>query len=371
MDALSYLPFFLTLLGILALASSMMLMSTEGNTIATGEENKGHYIPVLLMAVLLALWMGMRPVTSVFGDTINYALIYASIDPAEPPVLSLFSEWGWDILTYLCKLNDLDVSTYFTIVAFLYVLTGLWAVKRFVPTSPWLGMLFLIGSAFFFPYGTNGLRNGLACNLTLMVIAYALDERYTKAVITAILAVSFHKSVLLPLASAAAAMTFIKKTDHALVVWIASIIFSLFFSGFFTSLVSSIGIDDRLSLYLNAELVSERAGEASVGETGFRWDFLAFSAIPIAYIYYINSRGVRDGWFNVLSVTYLLSNSFWILLIRATFSNRFAYLSWFLMPVIFVYPLCNMRAWQNQNHAAGIILLAYVTMTIIVSFIVF
>jgi hypothetical protein len=36
--------------------------------------------------------------------------------------------------------------------------------------------------------------------------------------------------------------------------------------------------------------------------------------------------------------TYLLANSLWILLIEANFSNRFAYLSWFMMPWVLLYP---------------------------------
>jgi hypothetical protein len=36
--------------------------------------------------------------------------------------------------------------------------------------------------------------------------------------------------------------------------------------------------------------------------------------------------------------TYLLANAVWVLLIHASFSNRFAYLSWFMMPWLLVYP---------------------------------
>jgi hypothetical protein len=36
--------------------------------------------------------------------------------------------------------------------------------------------------------------------------------------------------------------------------------------------------------------------------------------------------------------TYLLTNGLWVLVIHASFSNRFAYLSWFMMPWILLYP---------------------------------
>lgn len=190
-------------------------------------------------------------------------------------------------------------------------------------------MLFLVGSAFFFSYGTNGLRNGLACNMTLLFIAYALDERYIPAVIAAVLAISFHKSVALPIAASVAAMTFLRDINIAFGIWCASILASLLFGNFLTSVVSALGFDDRLSLYLSFDRSDESlASEMTFDKGGFRWDFLLFSALPIAYVYYINSKGVRDGWFNALAVTYMLSNSFWVILIRASFSNRFAYLSY-------------------------------------------
>lgn len=357
------------MLGIISLATSVILMSMNGDTLALGEQNKGYYAPVLFISIILALWIGMRPVTSVFGDTINYAIIYRALDTSEFPSLSFSSEWGWEIFTYLCKLNGLHVSTYFTIIAVLYTLTGLWAMKRFVPTSPFLGMLFLVGSAFFFSYGTNGLRNGLACNLTLLFMAYALEERYAKAALMAIIALSIHRSVMLPIVSTVVTLTLVRNPFSALYIWIGSIICSLFFNEFFSSLVSLIRIDSRIDLYLSA---SENTLLTDAESGGFfRWDFLLYSALPIIYFLYINSKGVRDGWFNTLIITYLLSNSLWILLIRTAFSNRFAYLSWFLMPVIFVYPLCNMRAWANQNQAAGIILFLYISMSIIMCLLFF
>jgi hypothetical protein len=45
-----------------------------------------------------------------------------------------------------------------------------------------------------------------------------------------------------------------------------------------------------------------------------------------------------DPFYARLVNTYLLTNAVWILVIHANFSNRFAYLSWFMMPWVLVYP---------------------------------
>ena len=75
--------------------------------------------------------------------------------------------------------------------------------------------------------------------------------------------------------------------------------------------------------------------------------------------------GFNDFVFNVIANTYILANSFWIMVIRASYSNRFAYLSWFLYPLVFAYPLSRMNIWEKQERKTAFILLAYTGFTLI------
>lgn len=54
---------------------------------------------------------------------------------------------------------------------------------------------------------------------------------------------------------------------------------------------------------------------------------------------------------------YLLTNTFWILIIRANFSDRFAYLSWFIYSVILLYPLVTRPVVRRQGIWVATILL--------------
>ena len=45
-----------------------------------------------------------------------------------------------------------------------------------------------------------------------------------------------------------------------------------------------------------------------------------------------------DAFYARLVNTYLLANAVWILVIHSDQSNRFAYLSWFMMPWVLLYP---------------------------------
>ena len=40
---------------------------------------------------------------------------------------------------------------------------------------------------------------------------------------------------------------------------------------------------------------------------------------------------------------YVLVNALWLLFIRVPYSDRFAYLSWFLIPFLLLYPVLNGR----------------------------
>lgn len=360
MSASLYEPLYLTMVGILCLMYGIKLMGTSGNTLAIGEENKGHFFIPLLLCTAFAIWLGERPVSYVFGDTGNYAHTYQMIGEYVNTNINWKDEWLWALLTVTCRKMGFSVHTYFLIVELGYVLSAVWAMKKFVPTSPYLGILFLFSSLMFFSFGVNGLRNGLACHLLLLAMAFFMEDKRALAFILAFLTLGIHRSVMLPILGVVGAMTVIRDPKTALYCWFASIPLSLLWGQSLTGLISSIGYDDRMSSY------STLGGhEDKFSHTGFRWDFLLYSAGPVAMIWYVTiKKKLRDGWFNIISTTYLLANAVWVIVIRLPYSNRFAYLSWFLYPVVIAYPLCNMRAWENQDRVAGQILIAYCAFTI-------
>jgi hypothetical protein len=57
------------------------------------------------------------------------------------------------------------------------------------------------------------------------------------------------------------------------------------------------------------------------------------------------------------------------MVVRAAFSNRFAYLSWFLYPIVFTYPLFRMNIWKDQDRKTALILFAYSGFTFFMFFV--
>ena len=99
--------------------------------------------------------------------------------------------------------------------------------------------------------------------------------------------------------------------------------------------------------------------------TGFRWDFLLYSMMPIVLGYYVViKRGIQDRTYTILLNTYTLANAFWVMVIRANYSNRFAYLSWFMYPIVLAYPLLRLDVWGDmQGKRLKQIMLAHIGFT--------
>lgn len=357
MDASIYQPLFLFGITLLCVIAAGDCFASPDGTLQG--RLRGFAFP-LTVCLVLVFWIGLRPINGThFGDTINYALQYRNLH-IEDVSMNWHYEWIWQWLMMSCKAAGLSVGAFFTIVEAGYVLTALWAVKRFMPSSPTLGMLFVWASLMYFSFGVNGLRNGLACHIVLLAISFLLDSKYVQGVALCLVALGIHRSTLLPIAAITAAFFMVRKPQLAIYFWIASIAVSLVAGGTVTTFFASLGFDDRMVRYAIA--TSDLSGFSQIG---FRWDFLIYSAIPVLMFWYVAvHKGITDLWYNAIGITYCLSNAFWVMVIRSSFSNRFAYLSWFIYPLVIAYPLVNLTIWDSQSRKTGYILLAYCGFTV-------
>lgn len=116
-------------------------------------------------------------------------------------------------------------------------------------------------------------------------------------------------------------------------------------------------------------LVGEAAEGAKFSSTGFRYDFLAYSAAAVyTGWYFIFKKKYNDKIYINLYNTYLICNAFWILVIRANFSNRFAYLSWFMMGLVIIYPFLKKEFFINHHLLVGKVLTVYFLFTYLMEY---
>lgn len=317
----------------------------------------------LLLCLGLTFWIGLRPVNGAFGDTVNYALTYARIDSSRV-TMDWSGEWIWQWLMNECKVAGMSINMFFLIVAAGYIFSSLWAIRRLMPTDPMLGTMFMLVSLMYFSFATNGLRNGLACHLVLLAFTFLMDDKWLLGALLSLIAFGIHRSVMLPILSILVGILLVRDVRYAMVVWVASIFISLVAGDAVSGYVASLGFDDRMAQYMNDNDYS------LFSKVGFRWDFLLYSTVPIAMIGHVCFRqGVTDKWYNALSVAYCLCNAFWIIVIRVPYSNRFAYLSWFMYPIIIAYPLVNLPLRDNQDRFTGWLLAAYAAFTVFMWFV--
>lgn len=346
----------LGLIGTLCIIEAGTLFATKSGHLTRPVEEKGSFIWTLCLAIFYTWWIGARPYSG-YGDTLAYYLGYqqALEEGAGEIVFNAGAEWLWGLFTLISVKSGFDYHGYFTLIAAAYMFTATWALKKFVPTSPYLGFLFMVSSLFFLTFGVNGLRNGVACHMIMLAMAFLMEDKRIIAGVIAFLSLGIHRSTMLPIASVIAALTVIRQPRYALHIWLASVPLSLMFGTQFTGLVAGAGLDDRMSAY------AEGYDDGEYLNAGFRWDFLIYSCMGVGMIWYVTMvKKLRDGWYNIISITYLLANAVWVMMIRIEYSNRFAYLSWFLMPVVVVYPLCNMKIWSTgQERKTAMILLGY------------
>lgn len=360
---------------VLCWATVLYYIGSNGQKMLHSEGSLSQMLTVVL-TVLMAFFIGLRELASDFGDTIGYAHVYDGIDriTGYRPI-SFKTEWLWDNLQIFCKLNlGMNVHEFFVLVAVMYF--GGMLLSSFILTKKnlWLSMLFFFTAFDTYSFGTNGIRNGIACSIVLVAIAVlATNESENNikkgfCIVLMLLAMCIHRSTMLPSVAALTSLYVVKDTKWALRFWFASIVISLVAGPMVESFFANLGFDDRMSNY--SEGKNNEYYQGAVSHTGFRWDFLLYGSFPVLLTWYVTSyRKFNDRVFSVIANTYLFCSAFWIMVIRAAFSNRFAYLSWFIYPLMFAYPLLRMNLWKDQDRKTALVLFAYSGFTFFMFFI--
>lgn len=299
----------------------------------------------LMLLLIVFLHITLRPLDPLFGDTRAYAFNFYNI--------SLWGvsagegkDWGFQYLTYFISLFA-NLVIYWMILCALYVMPVFYAFKRNFPFQYSIALLLFICSFSFWGYGVNGLRNGIATSL--IIYALMIPRKFPIQLLVMGIAFSFHSSVLLPIG-----MFFITKyivnTRYYLIGWFLCLILSITAHSYFENLLANFALfeeDDRLNAYLTSTVEDTMA---TFSRAGFRWDFMLYSLIPIYLGYlYIYKYNYKDQLYLRLYNIYLGCNAFWLLVIYAPYSNRFAYLSWFLYPIVMAYPLLKSNLLNQQG----------------------
>ena len=176
-DASLYSPLFFGFFCLWGLIVGLQFYNSKG-TLQT--QRKESALVGWGVALIIAIWLGMRPNSGIyFGDTANYARSFALFQPADF-VIDFKNEWLWESLYYITKSLGQDVHFLFTVVSLFYMATAYAAIRILIPHKPIITLILLCGSLMFYAFGVNGLRNGLACHVTLLAfVLYSKNKEFS------------------------------------------------------------------------------------------------------------------------------------------------------------------------------------------------
>lgn len=303
--------------------------------------------------LFVIMYMGFRPIDGVFVDMKTYAYTFERFQDNNP--IDVTEDYAFYGFMELCS-KIMNAETFFLVCAILYV------GPIYILSKKWFGeywfytFFILAGSFSFWAYGTNGIRNGMATSFFLFSLIYI--DRKIILIPLLILTILFHKTMILP--SLGLFLTSLNNdTKVYLKGWLIAIPISLILGNYFIDIFANLGFGNRrIDEYFTDQI------DEGISQTGFRWDFLIYSATGVfAGWYYIFKKDFQDVLYQRLFNVYLFANAFWVIVIRANFSNRFAYLSWFMLGLIIIYPLLKGNFLKEKNKTIGFVLLGYYAFT--------
>lgn len=304
-----------------------------------------------IVLVFIILYLGLRPISFAFGDMGIYNIDfqkYVNGAPFDDRKDILFEAMKFYFARYF------NAEIFFFTCAFLYVYLLYLASRKLFKDYWFYAFLMFVVAFTFWAYGTNGIRNGLATS----VFIYAISRERKFTVFALLIATYFiHRGMLIPIVAYLITMYYTNSKTY-LIIWLMAIPLSLVLGGFWENFFLGLGFrEEKLSTYLG-QFNQANAGVELI--VGFRWDFLIYSAFGVfAGWYFIFKKKIEDQFYEKIFNTYLITNALWILVIRANYSNRFAFLSWFMLGLVIIYPLLKKEIFKNQHIIIGRIILIF------------
>lgn len=305
----------------------------------TSGGKSGSTFAATLLCVFLVLFIGFRPAGRIFTDMSNYYLAWQR--NLNEPFSFHFNTTNiiFDNLFLAMSSAGLSITTFYLLMAMIYFSCMLKACKKMFPAQTLFAFLVCLAAFSTLSYATNGIKAGVAASIFLLAIAY--QKKLLLSIVFAALSYGFHHSMELPIIAFYAVRLF-KNPKYYFYFWVLCLIISLLHIQSFMNFFASLG-DEQSAVYL------VDTGEDWFGGGGFRIDFVIYSFIPILIgIVLINKYRVSDKGYICLLNTYTLCNAVWLLCMYAAFTNRIAYLSWLMYPIVLIYPFLKLKINVRQ-----------------------
>lgn len=294
-----------------------------------------------VLMITMIFFIGLRPISSVFVDMWLYNMNLERLkdedfsftwDTDNKIFDNLFLWWGS---------TGLDTHLFFLLFAAIYFYCSYVGIKRLFGRHTMLAYLVFLAAFSTFSYGTNGIKAGAAASIFIMALGYW--DKLLVSVPLILISLGFHHSMIMPIAAYVVVRLF-KDPKWFYYAWFVCFILAMFHVTYFQMLFGGMANEQGASYLITSEATAET-------HIRFRPDFVLYSAVPvwIGYRMEMKKKLFLSKTYQMLIHFYLVTNAIWMLCMYAEFNNRIAYLSWFVYPIIIIYPFLDSRNTDPQK----------------------
>lgn len=361
MDASLYSPAYLILVTILTV---LAVSKYPASSLRFKYRDTSYQGLSILLAIFFILFIGLRPVSGkYFVDMAGYNASYYSI------FYGAHFWFDWDaeniifnnLMAWMGAMK-IDIVYFFLLMSFIYFGCMLWACLKIFPRDSLLAFIMYLSAFSTFSYGTNGIKAGVAASLFLVALAY-YNKKIAISLLFLFLSLGFHHAMLAPIVAFVIAY-FYKNPKYYLYGWLFCLLLAAAHVTTFMNLFAGF-TDEHGAGYLDDETEN-----VVLNVSGFRPDFILYSAIPIFIGYYqITTNKIENKEYHFLWCVYTLTNCVFLLCTYGSFINRIAYLSWLMLPFVLLYPFTNIWRSKSQYLYIFLIVIGHLGFTLFMQFV--
>ena len=349
-----YHPIFLILISFLSIYNFRKLSKTKAESIYISQYE--DQTPSIVLTIFMIFFIGLRPISGkYFVDMAGTARIWNWWSQGNVYQYQWqYKNKIYDNLRSYMSTYGMPVEYFFFIIALIYFLCIYIACRKFFPKNTFFALLVYLIAFSTFSYATNGIKAGSAASIFLVALAY--HENLKILIPLSLISWGFHHSMIMVL-SCLIVVYFYRKAKFYFYFWIFAFIIAALHITIFQYFFARYDYDSGA-----AYLLKQMHGK------GFRLDFIAYSAVPVIIGYYIIFiKKIQSRKYNFLLNMYLMTNSIWMLCMYAEFTNRIAYLSWFIHPWVMIYPFLNEKISELQFKYVNILAMGHLAFNLFLS----
>ena len=352
MSAALYYPIYLLIVTILTAIVCQLYSSSS----FLRKEGRAYLFGAILLTLFMILFIGLRPIRGAyFVDMAGYASNYERLfgnrfvfDSSTNNII--FDNW----FAFMASIG-IPVEMIFVIFAAVYFGMIFVACQRLFPKDTLLALLVYLAAFSTFTYGTNGMKAGMAASTFLVAIAYR--DKLWLSIPIALFTYGQHHSMVLVIAAYFLTL-FLKNPKYFFVGWLLCFVLAALHVTYFQILFAGF-TDEHGAEYL-----------LSGRNSGFRIDFILYSAVPIWFGYkMIYKYKIKSEMYSFILNLYLCTNSLWLLCMYSNFTNRISYLSWFMYPFVLLYPFVKLRWSRAQPRYLRYVVYGHLGFTLFMTFV--